>query len=261
MQNVETCWICNGYYGPSYEEPVCGTCHSFLFADPAVGAPQVTRALSDDEEDSGNDEPPFIPPAAAAGSNQVVNAQRNNVARARGRDEADVGEAENVMDEEVDDSDDINNIEEAELIVRANDQLPRLLDWPDAVGARHRDLPLDRPVPNAPRNVGHYLDILSNVREANERTDSKIGNMPPEGSIHFRFRKLSTIDFLCLSVLLNIFKYLDDLSLAHVSQTCRRWRTIIQTHTSEKMWYQYTKKRWPLFQQIATVSNWLEVSE
>ncbi|CAD6225312.1 GSCOCG00005615001-RA-CDS [Cotesia congregata] len=27
------CYICNGYYGPSFEEPVCATCHAFLFPD------------------------------------------------------------------------------------------------------------------------------------------------------------------------------------------------------------------------------------
>ena len=29
---VETCVACNGYYGPCFGEPVCATCHAFLYA-------------------------------------------------------------------------------------------------------------------------------------------------------------------------------------------------------------------------------------
>ena len=29
------CYICNGYYGPCFGEPVCATCHAFLFPDDA----------------------------------------------------------------------------------------------------------------------------------------------------------------------------------------------------------------------------------
>ncbi|KAJ9582862.1 hypothetical protein L9F63_022821 [Diploptera punctata] len=28
-----SCFICNGYYGPCFEEPVCATCHAFLFPE------------------------------------------------------------------------------------------------------------------------------------------------------------------------------------------------------------------------------------
>lgn len=61
-------------------------------------------------------------------------------------------------------------------------------------------------------------------------------------------------------MLLGIFSFLDDLSLASVSRVCRRWKSIVRTYTSEEMWCQYTKKRWPLFQEIARVPSWLEVS-
>ncbi|XP_015120458.1 uncharacterized protein LOC107043453 [Diachasma alloeum] len=51
------CYICNGYYGPCFEEPVCATCHAFLFPDciGVAGVPIFSEKT--DDEDSGNDEP------------------------------------------------------------------------------------------------------------------------------------------------------------------------------------------------------------
>ncbi|XP_012273433.1 uncharacterized protein LOC105695936 [Orussus abietinus] len=54
---TSTCYICNGYYGPCFGEPVCATCHAFLFPDD-VGLLQVPLfSEKTDDEDSGNDEP------------------------------------------------------------------------------------------------------------------------------------------------------------------------------------------------------------
>ncbi|XP_012134905.1 modifier of rpr and grim, ubiquitously expressed [Megachile rotundata] len=51
------CCFCNGYYGPCFEEPVCATCHAFLFPND-VGLLQVPIfSEKTDDEDSGNDEP------------------------------------------------------------------------------------------------------------------------------------------------------------------------------------------------------------
>jgi ubiquitin-conjugating enzyme E2 D/E len=27
------CSACNGYYGPAFDQPVCPTCHAFLYAN------------------------------------------------------------------------------------------------------------------------------------------------------------------------------------------------------------------------------------
>ena len=48
---VDTCVACNGYYGPCFGEPVCATCHAFLYAShlelelliPEVGFPFIIR--------------------------------------------------------------------------------------------------------------------------------------------------------------------------------------------------------------------------
>ena len=31
--NCAVCNVCNGYYGPAFAQPVCATCHSFLYAN------------------------------------------------------------------------------------------------------------------------------------------------------------------------------------------------------------------------------------
>ena len=73
--NERHCAVCNGYYGPCFEQPVCGTCHAFLYANDldAEVAQQMMQMssnvndLSDNEQgesqddsdrDSGNEEEP-----------------------------------------------------------------------------------------------------------------------------------------------------------------------------------------------------------
>ncbi|XP_063928725.1 uncharacterized protein LOC135141504 isoform X2 [Zophobas morio] len=52
-----TCYTCNGYYGPCFEDPICSTCHAFLFPNtaPTLERPLTLERSSD--SDSGNDEP------------------------------------------------------------------------------------------------------------------------------------------------------------------------------------------------------------
>ncbi|XP_028025317.1 uncharacterized protein LOC114239356 [Bombyx mandarina] len=53
-----TCHVCNGYYGPSFGEPVCVTCHAFLFPDfPSYLPTSYFCTEKTDDGDSGNDEP------------------------------------------------------------------------------------------------------------------------------------------------------------------------------------------------------------
>ncbi|XP_065338298.1 uncharacterized protein morgue [Cloeon dipterum] len=55
----EACSVCSGYYGPCFGEPICATCHVFLYPDD-LDKPQ-SMAMWDsnvkDDGDSGNDEP------------------------------------------------------------------------------------------------------------------------------------------------------------------------------------------------------------
>ena len=33
LTSTAVCRACNGYYGPCFSEPVCATCHAFLYAN------------------------------------------------------------------------------------------------------------------------------------------------------------------------------------------------------------------------------------
>ncbi|GAB1867020.1 Ubiquitin-conjugating enzyme E2-17 kDa [Camponotus japonicus] len=55
--SATACYICNGYYGPCFEEPVCATCHAFLFPNDIDLLQVPIFSEKTDDEDSGNDEP------------------------------------------------------------------------------------------------------------------------------------------------------------------------------------------------------------
>ncbi|XP_020291808.1 uncharacterized protein LOC109858705 [Pseudomyrmex gracilis] len=55
--STTACYICNGYYGPCFEEPVCATCHAFLFPNDVDLLQVPIFSEKTDDEDSGNDEP------------------------------------------------------------------------------------------------------------------------------------------------------------------------------------------------------------
>ncbi|KAL1110467.1 hypothetical protein AAG570_007995 [Ranatra chinensis] len=57
MQHT-ACYVCNGFYGPSFNEPVCPTCHAFLYPeDWSCINPMPVFTEKTDDGDSGNDEP------------------------------------------------------------------------------------------------------------------------------------------------------------------------------------------------------------
>lgn len=108
------------------------------------------------------------------------------------------------------------------------------------------DLELERPRPQAPRNLEHYLDLLSRPQErregnSNNQGDPKIKSLPVE-------------------VLLQIFSYLDDLSMWSVSEVCKQWRDILEENTHQAMWKKYTRERFPIFVGISHIPNWFHVS-
>lgn len=132
---------------------------------------------------------------------------------------------------EVSDDEDSGNDEPPENGSEAKDRSDGDPDYDD----------LDRPRPSAPRNVNQYLEMLSQPREADDESQRQICALPVE-------------------VLLSIFSYLDDLSLWNASEVCKQWKRILEVHIPQQMWKKYTKERWPLFQQISTIPNWLHVS-
>ena len=73
------CSACNGYYGQAHGQPVCLTCHAFLYAS-GLDAENVNLQLmseerddeNDSDRDSGNEEPNELFYAAAGAGNVSV---------------------------------------------------------------------------------------------------------------------------------------------------------------------------------------------
>jgi ubiquitin-protein ligase len=44
-----------------------------------------------------------------------------------------------------------------------------------------------------------------------------------------------------------------------VSEVCKKWKTILARNTPQVFWKRYIKERFPLFQQISFVNNWMDM--
>lgn len=93
-----------------------------------------------------------------------------------------------------------------------------------------------------PRDVAEFVDLLSRPR-AEERATIKD----------------EIVETLPVEILLKIFSYLDDISLYVSSEVCKKWKKILSRNIPQAFWKRVTKERFPLFQQISTVSNWMNM--
>ncbi|XP_017152629.1 uncharacterized protein LOC108162413 [Drosophila miranda] len=252
FSNSHTCWVCNGYYGPNFGEPLCGSCHAFLYN--AQLAEEMLTELSDDE-DSGNDEPPF-------------------------KDKQEDEETENDVDimgfEDLEDAEPaaqphqpqpplpVNNeadavVQQLELPQQAQDlvalQPPARRESPERDFDNERAvnpflLPVKRPRPMAPLGLPHFMNEL-----ADGRLRSHEYNANGAGSSNAADNK-STINRIPVEILLKIFAYLDDMSLWICSEVCKQWHDIIGKNTAQSMWKAYIKQRWPLFESLSDSPDW-----
>jgi F-box-like len=94
-----------------------------------------------------------------------------------------------------------------------------------------------------PRDVADFVDLLSRPRPEQDQAVIKD----------------EIVEKLPVEILLKIFSYLDDLSLWTVSEVCRKWKTILARNTQQVFWKRYIKERFPLFQQISFVTNWMQM--
>ncbi|XP_075152253.1 modifier of rpr and grim, ubiquitously expressed [Haematobia irritans] len=223
--NSSTCWVCNGYYGPNFDEPLCSTCHAFLYN--TEHAEELETTISDDE-DSGNDEPPF---------------------KDKTEDDDDDPTPEPTMEE--DQNDDVVEDEVDDVELEVDNDLPE--DQP-ALQAEHeapeRPMALERPRPSAPRSLPQLMELLCEARaNANE---VGIGALRPS------MRPNHILSFP-VEIMVIIFSYLDDMSMWKASEVCKQWHDIIAQNTSQQMWRKYFKERWPLFQNLAEVTNWMKL--
>lgn len=92
-----------------------------------------------------------------------------------------------------------------------------------------------------PRDVADFVDLLSRPRPEQDQAVVKD----------------EIVEKLPVEILLKIFSYLDDLSLWTVSEVCRKWRKILARNTPQSFWKRKISERFPLFQQLSFVSNWM----
>ena len=187
-----TCRACNGYYGPCFSEPVCATCHAFLYASSLEQEIQLQLQSeeandSDDDGDSGNDEPSDYFPLELRPSVSVTPA---------GGEEESAGHMVPALNRRV------------SPVIQAESLAERLLLL---------EQPEMRNIAPAPEGL-----VLS---------------VPPE-------------------VMLQIFLYLDDISLFSVGNVCRQWRQMLMSNSSQLQWCQWSRRRWPLFQPIIDITDW-----
>jgi len=192
LTETPNCRACNGYYGPCFGEPVCATCHAFLYASSLENEIQLQLISeeqdSSDDCDSGNDEPSDYLPLERRPS---VSVTPHHEAVAAGR------------------------LEEQLALIRRQE--------PPAVQLE---------------NLAERLLLLEQPRVAEDPAHSGIlETLPPE-------------------VLLVIFCHLDDISLYAVGNTCRKWRNILMSNSAQAQWQGFTRRRWPLFDPLITVTDW-----
>lgn len=94
-----------------------------------------------------------------------------------------------------------------------------------------------------PRDVAEFVELLSRPR-------------PPQEAALI---KDEIVEALPVEILLKIFSYLDDLSLWTVSEVCKKWKRILEGNTSQNFWKRYLRERFPLFQQISFIPNWMNL--
>lgn len=198
---------------------------------------ELQTTVSDDE-DSGNDEPPF-----------KDKAEENDDEEDDPRPSVD---DEDVMDPvELDNEIDLplmdGNALQPVAVVVGNDHL-------SGVGNIVNMLRVDRPKPSAPKTLPQLVELLSEPRaNANEMATAALD---AHSLAAFSGRNMQSLP---VEIMVIIFSYLDDMSLWKASAVCKQWHDIIAQNTSQQMWRKYFKQRWPLFQSLVEVKDWLKL--
>ena len=216
---------------------MCGTCHAFLYnTEPAE---ELETTISDDE-DSGNDEPPFKDKTEENDEDDEPDDEVDEVEEDRDVNDEDVEDVVDDVELEVDnDMIEVPPIEEG--LNAENDNGERQLA---------PALPMERPRPSAPRSLPQLVELLSEARA--NATEMATGSVPAP-------LRPNNILSLPVEIMVIIFSYLDDMSMWKSSEVCKQWHNIIAQNTSQQMWRKYFKERWPLFQSLVDVQDWMKL--
>ncbi|KAJ2948640.1 hypothetical protein O0L34_g7895 [Tuta absoluta] len=228
--NNSTCHVCNGYYGPSFGEPVCVTCHAFLFPDLPYLPSSYFYSEKTDDGDSGNDEPSDMNYSSDRRVNRACPLPAWWYYR-------------NSLDSETEPS--------------PEDEASRASNGPGASGSgsssrgniggpseppplNDRDAAEDRAgfgPPPQPPSLARSLQALSTPRPPDNLAPGLVEHLPSE-------------------VLLCIFSYLDDLSLCACACVCARWWRLVRARVAPPRWAAFVARRWPLFRPLHTKLDW-----
>ncbi|XP_017892028.1 uncharacterized protein LOC108632156 isoform X2 [Ceratina calcarata] len=218
------CTFCNGYYGPCFEEPVCPTCHAFLF--PNDVSPLQVFSEKTDDEDSGNDEPTELYYHERRTSQQQQQ-QQNPLQNVNSR--------LHCFAEKNEDSENGLGGREHELEACSSKQPMCVIQLQWSYRPQGE--------PSRSYNLSERLEMLANYKRDEWESGTEPGLMerlPPE-------------------VLLVVFSHLDDVSLWSAANVCRRWFGLLSTHVTSHQWQRNVKLRWPLYKPIGYVKNWYKV--
>ncbi|XP_013162577.1 PREDICTED: uncharacterized protein LOC106114047 [Papilio xuthus] len=217
--NNSSCYVCNGYYGPSFGEPVCVTCHAFLFPDfPSYLPSSYFCSEKTDDGDSGNDEPSDL--------NFQLDRRLNRVCAFPSWC------YRNSLDSETSPED------ETSRTSTSGPGASRSIS--EGSGSGMPLGPIDiaaRAPPPQPPSLARSLQALSTPRLPDNLAPGLVEHLPSE-------------------VLLCIFSYLDDLSLCACACVCARWWRLVRAHVPPPRWAAFTMQRWPLFRPVLPNLDW-----
>ncbi|XP_050352538.1 uncharacterized protein LOC126774925 [Nymphalis io] len=222
--NNSSCYICNGYYGPSFGEPVCITCHAFLFPDfPSYLPSSYFCSEKTDDGDSGNDEPSDLNFSSERKINKACPLPAWWYYR-------------NSLDSETSPEDETSRTSNSGPCASGSgsggsgsgpSSAPRE-GIEDLVGQGH---------PPQPPSLSRSLQALSTPRLPDNLAPGLVEHLPSE-------------------VLLCIFRYLDDLSLCACACVCVRWRRLVVARVPPPRWAAFAARRWPLFRPLLANIDW-----
>ncbi|XP_011686263.1 PREDICTED: uncharacterized protein LOC105449007 [Wasmannia auropunctata] len=290
--STTACYICNGYYGPCFEEPVCATCHAFLFPNDVDLLQVPIFSEKTDDEDSGNDEPtdlyynherrtsqqqqnspqsvnPNIPNAQQNPLNHNANVSRRCYAQHQNA-------APQCNYHVLQSNSNSNSVDKCVAAFARNrtrgdcDHL-NCASWNrDEIAQERRMIEESFRMPEMFEPRYDVVQYHWNYR-AYDREDagepSRPYNLSERLEIlsnhkhieHEPINEPGLVERLPPEVLLAIFSHLDDISLWSAANVCRRWCGLLSTHVTQLQWKQHVKLRWPLYKPIGCIKNWYKV--
>ncbi|XP_043250284.1 uncharacterized protein LOC122396179 [Colletes gigas] len=290
------CCFCNGYYGPCFGEPVCPTCHAFLFPND-IGLLQVPIfSEKTDDEDSGNDEPTELYyNHERRASQQQQNSPQNTISNVSNisnisNHNSHIPPRIHLQNENISA---IQNYQKVHCVINTSGskstsvlsqnmhlfhdvhsgKIQEISNGNDDVYHQNHD---DKASMVSSQYMmeevmqAQELENYQHCRQWNYKVRDDLGEPSRSYSLSERLEMLKNykhiehetinepglVERLPPEVLLLVFSHLDDVSLWSAANVCRRWCGLLSTHITPQQWQQKVKLRWPLYKPIGSVKNW-----